>query len=143
MNFLNNMFFTIGQVNSMSSGAGATTKAVAGAAKTGKAAAHGAAQSQGNPMYSLILIVVMILVFWLLLIRPQQKQRKKQESFIGAIKPGERVYTNAGIIGRIISIDDAVVTLEIAKDTRIKVIKSQIGGYFKAGETPQMNSDKR
>ena len=140
MNFLNNMFFMLGQANTMGAGASGSGKAVAVA---GKAAGHGAAQQQGNPIYSLVLIVVMILVFWLLLIRPQQKQRKKQESFLGTLKPGEQVYTTSGIIGRIMSLDESIVTLEIAKDTRIKVLKSQVGGYFKAGETPQMNSDKR
>lgn len=143
MNFLNQMFFVLGQANAMGTGSSGAGKVAAVAGKAGKAAAHGSAQHQGNPMYSLVLIVVMILVFWLLLIRPQQKQRKKQESFLGTLKLGDQVYTNSGIIGRITAIDDAIVTMEIARDTRIKVIKSQVGGYFKPGETPKMNSDKR
>jgi len=142
MNFLNNMFLFMAQVPTMGK-ATAGGSAAAKAAPSAAAAGHHAAQQQGNPIYSLVLIVVMILVFWLLLIRPQQKQRKKQEAFLEALKVGDQVYTTSGIIGRITAIDQAVVTLEIARDTRIKVIKSQVGGYFKPGEQPQLDSEKR
>lgn len=77
----------------------------------------------------------MILVFWLLIIRPQQKQRKKQEEFLNALKPGDRVMTSGGVIGRIVSISGNVVTLEIAKDTRIQVIKGHVAAHFTEGES--------
>ena len=130
------------QVNVPGNGAPAVQTAGKAAATAAKAG-HRAAGQQGNPLYSLVLIVVMILVFWLLLIRPQQKQRKKQEAFLNALKIGDQVYTSSGIIGRITAMDEALVTLEIAKDTRIKIIKSQIGGYYKPGENPRMDADKR
>ena len=142
MNLFNQMFFLLAQVNVPGNGAPAA-KTAAKAVSTAAKAGHHAAGQQGNPIYSLVLIVVMILVFWLLLIRPQQKQRKKQEAFLNAIKIGDQVYTGSGIIGRITAMDESLVTLEIAKDTRIKVIKSQIGGYYKPGEKPRMDSDKR
>ncbi len=142
MNLFNQMFFLLAQVNVPGNGT-AAAKAAGKAVSTAAKAGHHAAAQQGNPIYSLVLIVVMILVFWLLLIRPQQKQRKKQEAFLNAIKVGDQVYTNAGIIGRITAMDEGLVTLEIAKDTRIKMIKSQIGGYYKPGEKPRMDSDKR
>ena len=137
MGILNHTFLLLAQVGTMG-------KAAAPAAA--HPAAHTAATHQnpnGNPIYSLVLIVVMILVFWLLLIRPQQKQRKKQEAFLDALKVGDQVYTTSGIIGRITAINEGVVTLEIARDIRIKVIKSQVGGYFKPGEKPQLEADKR
>ena len=141
MNFLNHAFLFLAQVGTMGkAAAGKATGKIAPQAATGN---HAAQNQGGNPIYSLVLIVVMILVFWLLLIRPQQKQRKKQEAFLNAIKVGDQVYTNAGIIGRITAMDEGLVTLEIAKDTRIKMIKSQIGGYYKPGEKPRMDSDKR
>jgi len=124
-------------------------QAPAGAVHT--AAASSAAQSAGqatatqaNPQGSeaggsmwstLIFFGVMILVFWLLIIRPQQKQKKKQEAFLGALKSGDKVMTTGGVIGRIISVAGNVVTLEIAKDTRIRVVKAHVSGqYSEEGE---------
>lgn len=88
----------------------------------------------GGMWTTLIFFGVMILVFWLLIIRPQQKQRKKQEEFLSALKSGDRVLTSGGVIGRIVSIAGNVVTLEVAKDTRIQVVKGHIAGHYTEGE---------
>lgn len=88
----------------------------------------------GGMWTTLIFFGVMILVFWLLIIRPQQKQRKKQEEFLSALKSGDRVLTSGGVIGRIVSIAGNVVTLEVAKDTRIQVVKGHVAGHYVEGE---------
>lgn len=88
----------------------------------------------GGMWTTLIFFGVMILVFWLLIIRPQQKQRKKQEEFLSALKSGDRVLTSGGVIGRIVSISGNVVTLEVAKDTRIQVVKGHVAGHYIEGE---------
>lgn len=88
----------------------------------------------GGMWTTLIFFGVMILVFWLLIIRPQQKQRKKQEEFLNALKAGDRVLTSGGVIGRIVSIAGNVVTLEVAKDTRIQVVKGHVAGHYAEGE---------
>lgn len=88
----------------------------------------------GGLWTTLIFFAVMILVFWLLIIRPQQKQRKKQEQFLAALKQGDRVITSGGLIGRIVSVAGNVVTLEVAKDTRIQVAKGHVAAYFKEEE---------
>ncbi|MBM4394227.1 MAG: preprotein translocase subunit YajC [Deltaproteobacteria bacterium] len=78
---------------------------------------------------------VMILVFWLLIIRPQSKQRKKQEEFLKALSPGDKVLTASGLIGRIVVIEGEVVTLEIAKDVRVRMVKGHVSGKYTEGET--------
>lgn len=94
-------------------------------------AQQGAAPEAGGSMWStLIFFGVMILVFWLLIIRPQQKQKKKQEEFLTALKSGDKVLTSGGVIGRIVSISGSVVTVEIAKDTRVRVVKGSISGQY-------------
>jgi len=119
-------------------GTSATAHVVGSAvAQPGAAQVPQAAQPEaGGSMWStLIFFGVMILVFWLLIIRPQQKQRKKQEAFINALKSGDKVLTSGGLIGRIVSIAGNVVTLEIAKETRIRVVKGNISGqYAEEGE---------
>jgi preprotein translocase subunit YajC len=79
---------------------------------------------------TLIFFAVMILVFYLLIIRPQQKQRKKQEHFLQALKVGDKVVTSSGVIGRIVSISGNIVTLEIAKDVRARVLKPYVLSLF-------------
>jgi preprotein translocase subunit YajC len=96
------------------------------------AAAPMAAEApQGQMWQTLIFFGVMILVFWLLIIRPQQKQRKKQETFLTSLKTGDKVIMASGFIGRIASMSGDVVTVELDKDVRVRVVKSQISSHFK------------
>ncbi len=86
---------------------------------------------QGSMWTTLIFFGVMILVFWLLIIRPQSKQKKKHEAFLASLKAGDKIVTAAGFIGRIVSIEGEVVTIELAKDVRVRVVKSQVVSIFK------------
>ena len=102
--------------------AGAATEAVAGGAG---AAAQGA---PGGGFEQLFFIGVMIVVFYFLLIRPQKKRADKHKDMVTQLSAGDQVITNSGIFGKISAIDDTSVTLEVAKGTRIRVLKSFVGG---------------
>ncbi len=93
--------------------------------------AEAAPAGQGQMWQTLIFFGVMILVFWLLIIRPQQKQRKKQEQFLTSLKTGDKVVLASGFIGRIASMTGDVVTIELDRDVRVRVVKSQIASHFK------------
>lgn len=73
-----------------------------------------------------IFIGAMILIFWLFLIRPQQKRQNEQKKFMEALQKGEEVVTASGIIGRINKIEDTIITLEVAKNTFIRVTRNSI-----------------
>ncbi|MCB0570304.1 MAG: preprotein translocase subunit YajC [Phaeodactylibacter sp.] len=84
-------------------------------------------QAGGAGMYTnFIFIGAMILIFWLFLIRPQQKRQNEQKKFMEALQKGEEVVTASGIIGRINKIEDNVITLEVAKNTYIRVTRNSI-----------------
>jgi len=74
----------------------------------------------------------MIVLFYFLLIRPQQKRAKQHRELVGALKRGDHVITSSGIYGRIHEIDGNVMTLEIAKNTHIKILKSYVAGIASA-----------
>ncbi len=84
-------------------------------------------QAGGAGMYTnFIFIGAMILIFWLFLIRPQQKRQNEQKKFMEALQKGEEVVTASGIIGRINKIEDTIITLEVAKNTFIRVTRNSI-----------------
>jgi preprotein translocase subunit YajC len=84
-------------------------------------------QAQGCQQM-LMLILPMVLIFYFLIIRPQQKQQKKHKELIGALKKGDKVITNSGIFGTITGFSDIAVTLEVAKNTHIRILRSHIAG---------------
>ena len=80
----------------------------------------------GAGTMNLIFIGGILLVFYFFMIRPQQKKQKDQKKFIGAIQKGDTVVTLGGIHGKITSMDDNTVTLEVDRGARIKMEKSSL-----------------
>ena len=76
----------------------------------------------------LVPLVLTFLVFYFLLIRPQHKKQKEHDALLTNIKRGDNVYTNAGILGTITGITEKIVTLEIADNVRIKILRNAIAG---------------
>ena len=75
--------------------------------------------------------LLMFMVVYFLMIRPQQKKMKEQQEMLTTLKHGDEVITASGMLGTITGITDKVVTLEVADDVKIKMIKSQIAQVVK------------
>lgn len=84
------------------------------------------AAAQPSMIGMLMPFGLMFLVFYFLLIRPQQKKQKEQELLISSVQKGEEVITNAGIFGKVTDVQDKIVTLEVAANVRIRILKAQI-----------------
>ncbi len=76
------------------------------------------------------LLVPMILVFGIMyffLIRPQQKKLKEHQKMLEALRRGDQVVTQGGIIAKVTKIkEDNEVELEIASGVKVRVIRSTI-----------------
>ena len=76
----------------------------------------------------IFMLLAMFAIFYFLLIRPQQKRAKQHKEMIEGIKSGDQVITAGGIHGKVVTVQDKVVTLEIAAGVRIKVNRISIAG---------------
>ncbi|MGL1932389.1 MAG: preprotein translocase subunit YajC [Desulfotalea sp.] len=85
---------------------------------------------------SFIPLILIFVVFYFLLIRPQQKQAKQQQIFLNELKKGQKVVTKGGIYGEIIDIKDNILSLEIARETIIKVSRDAIAGAVDKNGAP-------
>ncbi len=77
-------------------------------------------------MSQLLLFGGIILIFYFFMIRPQQKKQKDHKKFVEDIKKGDNVVTIGGMHGKIFSIDDDKITLEVDKGTKLTFEKSSI-----------------
>jgi preprotein translocase subunit YajC len=64
----------------------------------------------------LLLPLVFIAVIYFMMIAPNQKKQKKWQEMLSQLKNGDKVTTNGGIRGVVISVKDDVVQLRIAPD---------------------------
>lgn len=71
-------------------------------------------------------ILLIFVVFYFIMWRPQAKRQKEHESFLAGLKSGDEIVTTGGLLGTVRAIDDDIVTLEVSKGTKIRILKSQI-----------------
>jgi preprotein translocase subunit YajC len=92
----------------------------------------------GGPgqMLSFLPLVLIFVIFYFLLIRPQQKKAKQHQEMLGKLKKNDDVMTSGGIYGKVISLADNVVTLEVAPNVRIRVNRPQISTVITNDKTP-------
>lgn len=96
-------------------------------------AAAPAAQHANSPWGTVAMLVVFFAIFYFLLIRPQSKRAKAQRQLLANLGAGEEIVTSGGIMGRIVEIDETMVSLEISKGVVIKIQKGSISGALPKG----------
>jgi preprotein translocase subunit YajC len=99
-----------------------------------------------NPMGTFLMLGMIFAIFYFLLIRPQQKKQKQHREMLTNLRKGDTIITAGGLIGRIISLSDAIVTVEVADKVRLKVLRSQISSVSNQpllGEVDRKGSRKR
>ena len=77
-------------------------------------------------MEPLIFLALLAAIFWFLLIRPQRQRAAAHRSLVEGLAVGDEVITAGGVIGRVRSIADDHVVLEIAPGTEIRVAKPAV-----------------
>ncbi len=92
-------------------------------------AAFAQAATGGPPAYMQVIPIIFafaIIIF--MQSRSQMKKQKQQKTFLDGLKRGDRVVTASGILGSVEGLTETFITLEIASDVKIKILKSQIAG---------------
>lgn len=83
----------------------------------------------------IIPIVLMFAVFYFLIIRPQSKQQKQHQSFLGQLKKGDEVVLSGGLLGKVHSVGQNEVTVEIASNVRVRALKTAVSGAAPGAES--------
>ena len=110
---------------------------------SGLAFAQGAAGAVGpSPIVSLMPIALMFIVLYFLLIRPQQKRAQDHKSMVQGLKRNDEIVTTGGIYGRVQSIADDVLVLEIAPNVRIRLEREQVASVVRAGKPEEREKNK-
>lgn len=89
-----------------------------------------AAAGGGGGMAAILMqiapFLLIFVVFYFLLIRPQQQRMKKHREMVDALRKGDEVITQGGLIGKVTKVADTEATVELAEGVRVKLIKQTI-----------------
>lgn len=72
-------------------------------------------------------LILIFAIMWFLLIRPQQKKMKEHQAMVAALRKGDKVITQGGIIGKVTKVkDDNELEVEIASGVQVTVVRGTI-----------------
>jgi len=86
-------------------------------------------------------LILIFVVFYFLLIRPQQQKAKEHRQMLANLKRNDDVITSGGLHGKVVAINERVITLEIAPNVRVRVDRPNIASLVKAG-APEDTKEK-
>jgi preprotein translocase subunit YajC len=70
------------------------------------------------------MLVLLFAVFYFFLIRPENKKKKKLQEMRDNLSVGDEITTIGGMVGKIVSIKDNLITFETGEDrVRIQIAR--------------------
>ena len=72
-------------------------------------------------------LILIFVIMYFLLIRPQQKKMKEHQAMVEALRRGDQVVTQGGLIGKVSKVkEDNEIEVELAEGVKVRVVKSTI-----------------
>lgn len=98
----------------------------------------------GSAFTAFVPIILIFVVFYFLLIRPQQKRMKDHQAMLAAVRRGDKVVTNGGIVGTVTKVltDERELMVEIAENVRIRVKQDMLSSVVSKTEPVAANEDQ-
>lgn len=77
-------------------------------------------------LFQIMPLVLIFFVFYFLIIRPQQNKVKEHAAMVAAVKKGDEVVTQGGLIGNVSKVSDEEVTIDFGNDVNIRAVKTTL-----------------
>jgi preprotein translocase subunit YajC len=74
----------------------------------------------------LLPFILIALVFYFLLLRPQRRRAQTLSATQSSLQPGAEVMLTSGIFGRVASLDDETIQLELSSGIVVKVLRQAV-----------------
>lgn len=107
-----------------------------------QAAGGAAADPMAGMFMQIAPLLLIFVVFYFLLIRPQQAARKRHIEMIAALKKGDVIVTSGGLIGKVRSVADDEVRVELGPNVEVRVVRGTIA-EVRNGATPAPANDSK
>jgi len=98
-------------------------------------AAAGQPAGFADSLGAFLPLILIFVIFYFLLIRPQQRRMKEHKAMLEAVRRGDRVVTNGGLIGTVTKVaSDTELQVEIAEGIRVRVMREMIANVLSKTE---------
>lgn len=73
-----------------------------------------------------IPLILIFVIMYFLMIRPQQKRAKQHREMVSALQKGDQIITQGGIFGKVTSVRDDEVEVEIAQGVKVRIVRATV-----------------
>ena len=94
----------------------------------------------GAAFAQFIPLILIFAIMYFLMIRPQQKRLKAHRTMVENVKKGDRVVTQGGILGKVVSVGEDELEVEIATGVKVRVIRSTVSQVLNKSEPVAANA---
>ena len=77
-------------------------------------------------LFQIMPLLLIFFVFYFLIIRPQQNKVKEHAAMVAAVKKGDEVVTQGGLIGKVSKVSDEEVTIDFGNNVNIRAVKTTL-----------------
>ena len=89
----------------------------------------------GSMVTSLLPLILIVVIMYFLVLRPQQQKVKQHQSMVKALRRGDTVVTNGGLVGKVTKVvDDDQIEVEISDGVRVRQMRSMVSDVRAKGE---------
>lgn len=82
---------------------------------------------QGGNLAQFVPLILIFAIMYFLMIRPQQKKLKEHQAMVAALRRGDMVVTQGGLIGKVTKVkDENEVEIELADGVKVRAVQSTI-----------------
>jgi len=97
------------------------------------AQAAGGQPAPGGELFQIGFLVLLFGLFYFIAIRPQRKRQKEHAQLVAGLAKGDEVVTTAGILGRVVSLDDNYMVLNVANNVDLKIQRVHVHAVLPKG----------
>ena len=93
------------------------------------------AATASSMIMSFMPLILIIVIMYFLVLRPQQQRVKQHQDMVKALRRGDTVVTNGGLVGKVTKVvDDDQIEVEIADGVRVRQMRSMVTEVRAKGE---------
>ncbi|MEY4588468.1 MAG: preprotein translocase, YajC subunit [Pseudomonadota bacterium] len=96
-------------------------------------AADAAAAAAPNPILQILPFVGIFVLMYFFMIRPQRKRQKEHQALLTALSKGDEVVLSSGMLGKIVEVEEAYLTLDVADNVKMKFQKHAVVAVLPKG----------
>ena len=90
--------------------------------------------ASGSLFELLFPLVIVFAIIYFMILRPQQKRQREHANMVEALRRGDTVVTQGGLVGKVAKVAEEEIEVDIAENTRVSVVKSMIISVRAKGE---------